>query len=148
MRGKPIEDARMLAWALSYLASLRKIEGCLVLSAVNDAGEAVNEVFDLPVSEDVVARIHAFGQAEGLNSAILSNQVKLSGADMVFVKTDGSISDEPLERHRVQKKGITVCGLYSCGVENAEDMSLHFKRFFIRNTLEGLIDALLQSRLV
>ena len=146
MDGKPIEDARLLAWALSYLASLGKIKGCLILSAVK--GEtAINEVFELPVAKDVVERIHAFGDAEGLNAAILSNQARLADADMVFVKTDGNIYDEPIDRNTVEKKGITVCGLYSGGVDNAEQMKKHFKRFFVRDSLESLIDALLQTRL-
>jgi hypothetical protein len=146
MSDGPIEDARLLAWSLSYLASLGKIKGCLILSAVK-GDTAVNEVFEFPVAKDVVERIHAFGDAEGLNAAILSNYKKLADADMVFVKTDGCICDEPLDRREVQSKGITVCGLYSGGVENADEMKKHFKRFFVRDSLESLIDALLQSRL-
>lgn len=146
MEGTPIKDARLLSWALSHLASLGKIKGCLILSAV--VGDtAVNEVFELPVTKDVVERIHAFGDAEGLNAAILSNQARLADADMVFVKTDGNIFDEPIDRNTVQKKGITVCGLYSGGVDNADQMKKHFNRFFVRDSLESLIDALLQSRL-
>lgn len=146
MDGRPIAEARLLAWALSYLASLGKIKGCLILSAV--AGEtAVNEVFELPISKEVVERIYAFGDAEGLNSAILGNLARLTDSDMVFVKTDGDICDEPLNRREVERKGITVCGLYSGGVSSAEKMSQHFRRFFVRDSLESLVDALLQTRL-
>ena len=147
MDGPPIEDARVLAAALSHLATLGKIRGCIVLSAV--AGRtAVNEVFELPVARDVIERIHAFGDAEGLNAAILANVKRLALADMVFVKTDGHIEDEPLDRRKVERQGITVCGLYSGGVENTGDMADHFKRFYVRNSLESLIDALLQSRMM
>lgn len=146
MDGRPIEEARLLAWALSYLASLGKIKGCLILSAVSGS-TAVNELFELPISSEVAQRIHAFGDAEGLNSAILGNLTRLSDSDMVFVKTDGDIRDEPLNRREVERKGITVCGLYSGGVSNAAKMSQHFRRFFVRDSLESLIDALIQTRL-
>lgn len=147
MGGPPIEDAKLLAWALSTLAEKNKIQGCLILSAVNDDGDAVNELFSFPVSKEIVSRIHAFGRAEGLNAAILANHKVLAQADMVFVKTDGDICDEPLEQHKVRQMGITVCGLYSGGISSATDMEKHFEKFFARNSLEGLIDALLQSRL-
>lgn len=147
MEGDPIEDARLLAWALSHLATLGKISGCLVLSAV--AGDtAVSEVFEFPLSKDIVERIHAFGDAEGLNAAILGNYTRFAKADMVFVKTDGDICDEPIDRREVEKRGIAVCGLYSGGVHKASDMGKHFKRFVVRNSLESLVDALLQTRLV
>lgn len=146
MDGQPIEDARLLAWALSYLASLGKIKGCVILSAVMGR-TAVSEVFELPLTKEVVRRIHACGDAEGLNLAILGNLKRLSDSDMVFVKTDGEICDEPLNRREVERKGVAVCGLYSGGVGKAAKMSQHFRRFFVRDSLEGLIDALLQTRL-
>jgi len=146
MDGQPIEDARVLAWCLSWLARAGHIKGSVILSAVVDE-VAVNEVYDLPLSKDVIERIHAFGDAEGLNAAILSNQKHLAGADMVFVKTDGKIRDEPLDRRAVERKGIVVCGLYSGGVEAAGALAKHFKRFFARRTLDSVVDALLQSRL-
>ncbi|MDO9179162.1 MAG: hypothetical protein Q7U16_12725 [Agitococcus sp.] len=147
MTGKPIYDAKMLTWALSYLASLGKIHGCLILSAVV-GDKAVSEVFDFPVTREIVSRIHAFGDAEGLNAAILLNQAKLQQADMVFVKTDGEICDEPIDKREVQQRGITVCGLYSGGVQQAARMQQHFNRFIARDSLDSLMDALLQSRLV
>lgn len=147
MDGAPIESARLLVWALSYLASLGKIRGSLVLSAVNDKREAVSQTFRLPVSKDVVARIHAFGGAEGLNAAILRNKDSLAKADMVFVKTDGDICDEPLDKRKVKQMGINVCGLYVGEATAARKMANHFTRFYVRSSLESLFDALLQSRL-
>jgi len=146
MEDQPIEDAVVLAWALSFLASLGKIKGCLILSAM-DGRRAISEVFEFPLTKDMVQRIHAFGSGEGLNAAILDNHAKLADADMVFVKTDAEIGDEPVNKALVRKKGITVCGLYSGGVGNAEKMAEHFTQFFIRDSLESLIDALLKSRL-
>lgn len=146
MDGKPMEDARMLAWALSYLAAQGKIRGHLILSGVRGA-EALSDVFEFPVAKEVVQRMYAFGNAEGLNAAILKNLKVLERSDMVFVKTDGKIHDEPLDRRTVKRKGILVCGLYSCGLEAIPSLAEHFDRFFARKSLESLIDALLQSRI-
>lgn len=146
MNGKPMEDARLLAWALSYLAGQGKIRGHLVLSGVR-GDEALSEVFEFPVAKEVVQRMHAFGNAEGLNAAILKNLKVLERSDMVFVKTDGRIHDEPLDRRTVKRKGILVCGLYSCGIDAVPHLAEHFDRFFARKSLESLVDALLQSRI-
>jgi hypothetical protein len=146
MDGKPMEDARLLVWALSYLASLGKIRGHLILSGVLE-GVATSNVFDFPVSKEVVQRMQVCYGADGLNSAILQNLKLLERSDMVFVKTDGDIQDEPLDRRTVKRKGILVCGLYSCGVRAVPNMAKHFDRFFARNSLESLIEALLQSRI-
>jgi hypothetical protein len=146
MQGQPIEDAKLLTWALSYLARQGKIRGHLILSAVRN-GEAISDVFEFPVDKEVVQRMDAFGGAEGLNSAILRHLKLLERSDMVFVKTDGDIRDEPLCRRTVQRKGIVVCGLYSNGVHVVPNMAKHFDRFFARKSLESLIDALLQSRI-
>lgn len=147
MRNGPIESARLLVWALSHLAAQGKIRGSLILAAVNGKGEAVSQSFKLPVTKDVVSRIHAFGQAEGLNAAILRHADLLAKADMVFVKTDGDIIDEPLDKKKVRQAGINVCGLYVGNAEAATKMAKHFTRFYVRSSLDALIDALLQSRL-
>lgn len=147
MGGPHIEAAQQLVAVLNRLACQGKVQGALVLSGVTD-GTALSETFPWPVEDEIIRRIHAFGEAEGLQSAITIHANALRECEQVYVFTDANITDEPLNLSLLRSHGIFVCGLYVGDSRRAvEPMRRHFERFFVRDTLDGLIDALLSGGL-
>lgn len=145
MGGIHIEAGRQLIAALNLLARHGRVTGALVLSGVS-GHIAMSESFTWPVADEVIRRIHAFGDAEGLQSAITHHAAALSGCDQVFVFTDGQITDSPLRLSPLRSRGVFVCGLYVGSDPRMSDhMARHFDRFYMRETLVGLIDALLSG---
>lgn len=143
MDGEPIRVGRELIATLNLLARQGRVQGALVLSGVTD-DTALSESFPWPIKDEIIRRIHAFGEAEGLQTAITTHAATLSGCDQVFVFTDGHITDEPLRLSPLRSRGIFVCGLYvGRDPHMADYMQRHFDHFYLRETLNGLIDALL-----
>ncbi|OZA27502.1 MAG: hypothetical protein B7X93_08995 [Hydrogenophilales bacterium 17-61-9] len=136
----------MLAATLNVLAKQGRVNGSLVLSGVT-GNTALSDAFRWPVEDEVIRRIHAFGSAEGLQTAIKNHANALGECDQVYVFTDGNINDEPMRLSQLRSRGVFICGLYVGEVEQAIDhMAQHFARFYVRETLVGLIDALLNGR--
>ena len=146
MNGPHIEAGRELIATLNLLARQGRVTGALVLSGIAD-DIALSASFNWPVKDEVIRRIHAFGNAEGLQSAITIHAATLSVCDQVYVFTDGDILDEPLRLSPLLSRGISVCGLYVGSDPSKSDcMQRHFDRFYMRETLAELIDALLSDR--
>jgi hypothetical protein len=141
----PIEEGRLMVAALSVLASRGIVSGHIVLSAVCGR-KTVWQRFALPMKLESIQRIHAFGGAEGLESAIRNNLKLAQAADFVFVYTDASICDEPIDKSRLHLKGVYTWGLYVGGEEALEELKKYFDKSLIRSTAEKLVEAILTQR--
>lgn len=142
MAGEHIAAARTLARVMSLLAEHGALDGELILSAVSGR-VAVSESHRWPVPASVIERIHAFGNAEGLASAIDAHVAALRGAEKVYVFTDGDICDRPLALAALRRCGVEVIGLYVGDVERgSKGLTRHFDRFAARATLAGVVDFL------
>jgi len=141
MNGTPLVEGLVLLEALSSLGRRGLVRGWLVLSAVY-GGRAMHQRFKLPVEQGVLERIRAFGSAEGLQSALMAHADELRKMAQVLVYTDADICDRPLDRHALQKKGLSPVGLYVGEADHAEDMSTHFKEYLVRSTVEQLVEAM------
>lgn len=97
----------------------------------------------MAVQDEVIDRIYAFGTAEGLQSAITQHAVAIRSSEMVYVFTDGNITDEPLNLAELYRLGIEVCGLYVGDMDDAiEDLKRHFARSIVRESVGALVDAI------
>ena len=142
MNGKHIEAARIFTRMLNSLSRSCLISGSLILSAVVNS-TAMAELFAWPVQDEVIDRIYAFGTAEGLQSAITQHAVAIRSSEMVYVFTDGNITDEPLNLAELYRLGIDVCGLYVGDMDDAiEDLKRHFARSIVRESVGALVDAI------
>lgn len=145
MANMPIEEGRLMVAALSALASRGIVSGHIVLSAVSGR-RTVWQRFALPMKLESIQRIHAFGAAEGLESAIRNNLKLAQAADFVFVYTDANICDEPIDKSRLHLKGVYTWGLYVGGDEAFEELKKYFDKSLIRSSAEKLVEAILTQR--
>lgn len=142
MNGEHIEAARTFARMLNSLSRSGLVSGSLILSAVVNS-TAMAELFAWPVQDEVIDRIYAFGTAEGLQSAITQHAVAIRSSEMVYVFTDGNITDEPLNLAELYRLGIDVCGLYVGDMDDAiEDLKRHFARSIVRESVGALVNAI------
>lgn len=131
-------DGIQLLAALSDLALKGEVTGKAIFSKVAD-DRAVHVTVPLPVSAEVLTHLLVDGEAEGLEPAIRQNRPLLQG-HTVFVFSDGSIGDAPIEPQSLQ--GLAVMGLY-CGKgserEHAEEMMRKYFRVTVaRESLDDL----------
>jgi hypothetical protein len=142
MNGEHIEAARTFARMLNSLSRSGLVSGSLILSAVSGS-TAKAERFAWPVLDEVISRIHAFGDAEGLQSAITKHSHAIRSSEMVYVFTDGNITDEPLDLAKLYRLGIDVCGLYVGPMDDAiENLKRHFARSIVRESVGALVEAI------
>ncbi len=141
MSGLHIDEGRILIAALSALAREGKVEGHVIFSVGHDRFHW--ERFRLPMSLESIAKIKAFGGAEGLEYALRSNVEVLHGADFVCVYTDGSITDRPIEKHWLHQRGIHTTGLYVGDERYLSELQKYFDRSLIRADIEALAGAML-----
>ncbi len=141
MSGLHIDEGRILIAALSQLAREGKVEGHVILS-VGDA-QFHWERFRLPMSLQSIGKISAFGGAEGLEYALHSNLDVLRGADFVCVYTDGSITDRPIDKDWLHRRGIHTTGLYVGDERYLSELQKYFDRSLIRDNIEALAGAML-----
>jgi len=98
--------------------------------------------FAFPVPVDVIERLHAFGDAEGLQQALLANAKPFGEADQVLVYTDADICDTPLDRGELARRRIRPIGLYVGDAEQAKEMPRHFAEYLVRPNIEALAEAM------
>lgn len=141
MAGVHIDEGRVLIAALSALAREGKVEGHVILSV--GAGRFHWERFRLPMSLESIAKISAFGGAEGLEYALRSNIEVLRGADFVCVYTDGDITDRPIDKNWLRRRGVHTTGLYVGDERYLSELQKYFDRSLIRADIEALAGAML-----
>jgi len=95
-----------------------------------------------PVPVDVIERLQAFGDAEGLQQALLANAMPFGEADQVLVYTDADICDTPLDRGELARRRILPIGLYVGDAEQATEMPRHFAEYLVRPNIEALAEAM------
>lgn len=145
MDGEPMDEGKILVAALNLLAMRGQLTGCVILSGVLD-GRAIWQRFTFPLEESVIDNFDAMGDAEGLEPTLAANIKELTDCDHVFVYTDGRICDKPIEKAVFHQKGLYTVGLY-CNRSLTEPKGLleYFDRYFVRDTVESLLDALLKT---
>ncbi len=85
--------------------------------------------------------------AEGLTASLKRHEAILERSDAVLVVTDGDIGGAPIPHAAYKKRGMVIVGGYvnSEGIDHEsviKDMQAHFTRLLVRNTVEGLLDAM------
>lgn len=142
MRGTPDREGKVLLLALNNLARRGYLQGSLVLSGyVNDAPAWLQ--YDFPVSEDILLGITPSHGAEGLQKSLKDNLKHIKGMDDVFVYTDASICDEPLDRDFFARHRIWPVGLYVGGDDKTPEMKRHFPQNIVRHSIEDVVEAML-----
>jgi hypothetical protein len=141
MNGTPLVEGLVLLEALSILARRGLARGWVVLSAVHGR-HSMHQRFKLPLDHSVLERFHAFGSAEGLQSALMAHADELRKMSQVLVYTDADICDRPLDRPALQKRGLSPIGLYVGEEDNAAKLPTHFKEYLVRPTVEQLVEAM------
>ena len=141
MDGLHIDEGRVLIAALSALAREGRVEGHVIFSVGEEQFHW--ERFRLPMSPQSIAKVSAYGSAEGLEYALRSNLEVLRGADFVCVYTDGSITDRPIEKHWLHQRGIHTTGLYVGDEGYLPSLQKYFDRSLIRGNIEALAVAML-----
>jgi hypothetical protein len=124
--------------ALSDLAIKGEVTGKAIFSKVVD-DRAIHVTVPLPVSAEVLTHLLVDGEAEGLEPALRQNRPLLQG-HTVFVFSDGSIGDDPIQPQSLH--GLAVMGVY-CGKdwerEHAEEMMRKYFRVTVaRESLDDL----------
>ena len=141
MSGLHIDEGRILIAALSALAREGKVDGHVILSVGH--GKFHWQRFRLPMSSESIARIQAFGGAEGLEYALRENIDVLRGADFVCVYTDGCITDRPIQKGWLHQRGVHTTGLYVGNDAYLSELQKYFDRSLIREGIEALAAAML-----
>jgi len=141
MNGTPLSEGKILVAALSYLAQRGALSGYLALSAISGR-RSMWQRLAFPVPVDVIERLQAFGDAEGLQQALLANAMPFGEADQVLVYTDADICDTPLDRGELARKRIRPIGLYVGDAEHATEMPRHFAEYLVRPNIEALAEAM------
>ncbi len=141
MTGLHIAEGRVLVAALSALAREGKVEGHVILSVGHNAFHW--QRFRLPMSLESIGKIEAFGGAEGLEYALRSNIDVLRVADFVCVYTDGCITDDPIQKDWLHRRGVHTTGLYVGDNAYLSELQRYFDRALIRTDIEALAAAML-----
>lgn len=143
MRGFHCDEGRLLVAALSILARKNMVEGHIVLSGVMQT--PTWQRFELPMSVSNIERMQACYGAEGLEFSLSANSKQAREADLVFVYTDGQITDRPINKAALHTKGIFTWGLYAGDKSLKIESSLqtYFDKAVLRSTAEELVDAIL-----
>ena len=145
MNGEHIEAAITFAYVLNQLSEAGLVNGSLILSAVS-RGRAVSQAFAWPVDAEIIERIHAFGDGEGLQPSILAHANRIKACEIAYVFTDGNITDEPLDTSALLVRGLEVCGLYVGDDDACADLGRYFRRFIVRSTVGALVSALVAEQ--
>lgn len=139
MRGKAVDEGRVLLAAVNILAQKGYIEGHVIF-----CNTEAFETYRFPLGRDVIERVAATNSAEGLKLAIDANLKLVRQAERVMVYTDADIADLPMDREFLHMRSIFTWGLYAGQDQNAKDHLLeHFDKAIMRDNAEALADALL-----
>lgn len=142
MAGHPDREGKVLLLALNRLAQRGYLQGSLILSGyVNGAPSWLH--YEWPVAEEVILRISTSHGHEGLQDALADNLKHVKGMDDVFVYTDASITDAPIDRAFFAAHRVWPVGLYAGSEERVNEMERHFPQNIIRPTVEKIVEAML-----
>ncbi len=144
MGGFHTGEGKVLLAALSRLAKQGYLEGHVLLSAGSPPRW---ELFELPMADEVIARIAGFAGAEGLEPTLRDNLALAKDADYVFVYTDAQITDAPIDKKALHRYGVFTWGLYAGERgDYHEEMQKYFDKDIMRENAEALVDAMLLQK--
>lgn len=137
---RAIIDMRVVIGVFNELAKMHKIEGNIILSAI-DQGIAKCETYKFPVEDEVIGKFSADYSGEGIELNMKNNISFLQESDHIFVLTDGHITDNKIEKEFYNSKGLFTTGIY---IGNPEDCYLNnwFDKGIAVETVEDCVDSL------
>jgi len=147
MDGEPLEAAAYLIGALSEACRRGMLQGDVILSTTTPTGrDNLWQHKKLPWSLTEAERVISHS-GEGLAATLDRHDKLLQLADLVLVTTDGDIGGAAIPHAAYKRRGLTVIGGYvnAEGLDQEaviEQMQNHFTRLLLRNTVDGLVDAL------
>ena len=138
MQGYADREGKVLLLALNNLAKRGYLVGNLILSGwvANKPGWLS---FKFPVKPEIILRINPGHGHEGLQACLEDNLRTIKAGKEVFVYTDACITDAPLDKEALAKKGIKPIGLYVGPDSKTSEMQRHFPVNFISSTVEELV---------
>jgi hypothetical protein len=140
MIGTPMENAGVMASAMSLLAKRSRLNGWLILSS--DDGY---QTFRLPVPDAAIAdHFRSSGGGEGLANTFMATSRLLRQCDQVIVITDGMLTDGAIDKTPLHRAGIQTIGLYVGETYKAKRLDLWFDKTIVRETLMGAVDELVR----
>lgn len=147
MAGQPMQEAKILLGALSMLAVHKRLTGYLVLSTASYGNKTYHHRLKFPLSSTELENIHAMSGGEGLEPAIMdpANLRIASASDFVYVITDANITDTPIDKDTLHKRGIYTTGIYVGKNGAPQKMDMYFDRSLIRESIEEVVQALLEK---
>jgi len=142
MHGAPMHNAATIVALFSSLAREGLVDGHVVLSSSSGY-----QTLKIPMSDEQIKLYLQTGGAEGFHNTFKCVEDILKKGDTNFCITDGHITDGPLDKKALTKKGIHTFGLY-VGDPNECNLSPWFHRGIAREKLSELIDELVRNILV
>lgn len=133
----PISEGRHFVAVLNELAKRRRVEGILALSKVGYS-TAWCQAIRLPMPDKDILRITADGDGEGLAMALERLAPAIRDADMTALYTDGNITDVPIDKAKLHKKGVHLYGLYVGPDSRSPNLRTHTDYPITADSLEVL----------
>jgi len=137
---------RILVRALSALARRGKITA----TAYATAEGGLHRRVELPVkSAFEIAQFRGFSGSEGIGDVLKPSHAVFkeiaSKGKLVICYTDGCITDTPIDQRALKERGLYTLGICCSKNDTSEEMSRHFEKHLIRESLWGLADALVRQ---
>lgn len=146
MNGKPMLEAKTLIAALSSLAVSGRCKGHLILSYSSPVSSSHHKL-KFPISAKEIANIRSMNGGEGLEATMTvpSNLAAMREAKRVYVITDGNISDVAIDKQRMHQLGIFTTAIYVGNSGSEKQLESYFDRYYVRDTIEAIVDVLIQD---
>jgi hypothetical protein len=136
--GMVMPDVKAAIAIFNNLARKALVTGNIIFSA----GSGYQTV-TMPIKNEDIEIITAYSGSEGLNRTFQATIPLLSKSDFVFVMTDGDITDEAVDKKKLQMHNVDPIGIY-IGQE-ARNLSLWFNRSINRYSIEGVVDEIVRK---
>jgi len=133
----PISEGRHFVAVLNEMAKRRRVEAILALSKVKGA-TAWCQAIRLPMPDKDILRITADGDGEGLAMALERLAPAIRDADMPALYTDGNITDVPIDKQKLHRKGVHLYGLYVGPDSRSPNLRTHTDYPITADSLEVL----------
>lgn len=129
MQGVPIINASSVAMIFEIIACQeRTITGNIIMTS----GEGSQVIpFGLG-TKDLLSKMNAFSNNEGIEKAITINMKLLQKADYNICISDSNITDAPINRKKYEAKNVFIDGIYIKKTKNKKKHIEHMEEFFSR----------------
>lgn len=133
----PISEGRHFVAVMNELAKRKRVDAILALSKVQQA-TAWCQAIRLPMPDKDILRITADGDGEGLAMALERLSPAIRDADMTALYTDGNITDIPIDKQKLHRKGVHLYGLYVGPDSRSPNLRTHTDYPITADSLEVL----------